>query len=370
MCIQTRDVELETVSKGVLDCCPTLKQPPTLDVEISTERPERRAPTEEEKLALVKRIAESSHFRRSVRLCDFLLYVSRQGIRNPAAEIHEQEIGAKVFGRSPHYDRSQDNIVRVNATELRKRIDLYYATEGIDETLAVTVPRGGYMPVFNWRRPDTSLHPAELDRSEAAMLSAHEGPTALTSFASVPVHTSHGPETAIRRWPWITATITLAIVCVGLLWALLRSTKSPDARNAPTVMAFWSDFARGNQTDIVLPDESISVMEDMLKRPTPLSDYLDRNYVTGLDSLPVSDDRKADVRELLNHNLVTLGAVNAAKQILLLPGLAPKFHLTVSRFYSADAMKRNNTVFVGGKKSNPWVSLFEPATNFRTYARC
>jgi hypothetical protein len=129
-------------------------------------------------------------------------------------------------------------------------------------------------------------------------------------------------------------------------------------------MAFWSDFARGNQTDIVLPDESISMMEDMLKRPTQLSDYLDRSYVAALDSAPVSQDRKADVRELLNHNLVTLGSVNAAKQILLLPGLAAKFHLTVSRFYSADAMKRNNTVFVGGKKSNPWVNLFEPAMNF------
>src|SRR5262249_24698817 len=151
--------------------------------------------------------------------CDFLLYVSRQGIKNPAAEIHEQEIGVKGFGRSPHYDRSQDNIVRVNATELRKRIDLYYATEGVDETLAVATPRGSYRPVFDWRSPESLVHPAALGRHEAAALSAHEGSATLTGFASAPVQTSLGPETVARRWPWIAATITLAITCIGLSWA-------------------------------------------------------------------------------------------------------------------------------------------------------
>src|ERR1043165_4124793 len=85
--------------------------------------------------ALIDRVAGSSHFARSARLRDFLLYVGHESLKPNGPEIHEQEIGVRVFGRSVSYDRSQDNIVRVNATELRRRIETYFATEGAIEPL-------------------------------------------------------------------------------------------------------------------------------------------------------------------------------------------------------------------------------------------
>lgn len=98
-------------------------------------------PTVEERRALIERVAASSQFRRSARLRDFLLYVGGQSLKEGCPEIHEQEIGTKVFGRSSTYDRSQDNIVRVNATELRKRIEAYFASEeGAHETLILEIP--------------------------------------------------------------------------------------------------------------------------------------------------------------------------------------------------------------------------------------
>ncbi len=327
----------------------------SLDLELAAEETVRQSPTDAEKLALVQRIATSSQFRRSARLRDFLLYVSRQEIRNPSAEVHEQEIGVKVFGRSPDYDRSQDNIVRVNATELRKRVELYFATEGADEVLTLAIPRGSYMPVFSWRTAATPSNPAP------ALLS---GDHVQFSHSVTPTAAAVPEKASVQRLPsvWIFSTLVLAVACAGLLIALIASR--PDVRKQPTVMAFWTDFTHRGQTDLVLPDESISMMEDILKRPVLLGEYLDRSYITGLASAPISDERKADVRELLNHNLVTLGSINAAQQILLLPGLAPNFRLTVSRFYPADDMRRNNAVFIGGKKSNPWVNLFEGNMNF------
>ena len=80
-------------------------------------------PSVEERRQLIDRVASSAQFGRSARLRDFLLYVGAQSLKPGRPEIHEQEIGAKVFGRAPSYDRSQDNIVRVNASELRKRIE-------------------------------------------------------------------------------------------------------------------------------------------------------------------------------------------------------------------------------------------------------
>src|SRR5580692_12305949 len=81
---------------------------------------------------VMERAAASIHLSRAARLREFLFYVGSKCLKDDSSEVHEQEIGANVFGRQEHYDTSQDNIVRVNATELRKRIDAYFAAEGIN----------------------------------------------------------------------------------------------------------------------------------------------------------------------------------------------------------------------------------------------
>lgn len=105
----------------------------------------------EAQLALIQRVLGNPRFRRAVRLRDFLLFVSQRAIRDGSGQLNEQEIGCEVFGRPPGYDTSADNIVRVNATDLRKRIDEYFANEGAHESLVFEIPRGSYKPVFRSR---------------------------------------------------------------------------------------------------------------------------------------------------------------------------------------------------------------------------
>src|ERR1035438_5253441 len=126
-------------------------------------------PTIDERRALIERVAASAQFGRSARLRDFLLYVGGQSLKDGCPEIHEQEIGAKVFGRNSSYDRSQDNIVRVNATELRKRIELYFASEGAHETLILEIPRGAYKPIFHRRLPGVQNGSAASDAKYNSM---------------------------------------------------------------------------------------------------------------------------------------------------------------------------------------------------------
>src|ERR1700761_5440152 len=120
------------------------------------EASERLTPSQ--KNELIARVAASSAFRRSLRLREFLLYVGSASVRDGFSEFHKQDIGIRVFGRSPDYDRGADNIVRVNATELRKRIDRYFAEEGADEQYVFQIPRGAYKLVFS--RRETTVEPA------------------------------------------------------------------------------------------------------------------------------------------------------------------------------------------------------------------
>jgi hypothetical protein len=309
----------------------------------------------EERRALIERVAASEHFSRSARLRDFLLYVGRRSLREGCPEIHEQEIGAQVFGRPSSYDSSQDNIVRVNATELRKRVDTYFATSGVRERLVFEIPRGSYKPVFHWRLPET------------------EAPPAKESLLVVPLPPS--PASVTRSRFRSLALVVLAVVCLslGIACAVLfqenrtmRKVLQPwDGK--PALAAFWSGFLDPHrQTDIVLPDDSVSVIEDITGRPITLGDYVNREFLRHIQSSDISTDRKQDVSQLFNHNLVTFGAVRAAQLMLgEIPATYPHY-LTLARNFTADEVTRDNVVLIGGKKALPWDHLFDEQINFVT----
>jgi hypothetical protein len=313
-------------------------------------------PSLDERRSLINRVAASVHFRRSARLRDFLLYVGRQSLKNGCPEINEQEIGVKVFGRSSSYNRSQDNIVRVNATELRKRIDLYFATEGAHEPLVLEIPRGGYRPVFHRRLPEL----------QEQLVPGSEPPVLENVLHHDPTHAVPKDSTRLMQVVWAAVTLALAVLCVVLFLqnrTMRRAIYTWEGK--PAVASLWTDFVRSHQEiDIVLPDASVSVSEEILGHPMSLSDYLDHNYLRLSQSLDLSSDRRVDLNQIFAHNLVTMGDFHAAQQILALTPLSPTLHLTFSRFYTADSVKRNSFILIGGKKANPWVRLFDDQMNF------
>jgi hypothetical protein len=160
--------------------------------------------------------------------------------------------------------------------------------------------------------------------------------------------------------------LLLAIACAVLFEQnrAMHKTLHP-WEDKPAVAAFWGDFLRDNQqTDIVLPDDSASVIENITHHPITLGDYLSRGFLQQINSSDFSADRKADLGEVFNHNLITFGGVLAAQRIIALDPFSLSLHLTASRFYEADSLKRDNAILIGGKKANPWVFLFDDQLNF------
>lgn len=306
---------------------------------------------------MIERVARSEQFSRSVRLRDFLLYVGKQSLKDGCPEINEQEIGHKVFGRPASYDRSQDNIVRVNATELRRRIESYFATDGAHESLIIDIPRGHYKPTFRRRLPASAEHPLpSVDKLPLPVSSPREPATAVHKHLS----------RALIHIVWATVCLLLAIAC-GFLVQQNRSMQKElhPWKEKPAVTAFWGDFFGNNyQTDIVLPDDSATVIEEITNHSTTLGNYINHDYMRQIQSMDLSTDRKADVEDIFGHNLITYGGVVAAMKIMALDPLSPNLHLTASRFYGADALKRDNVILLGGKKANPWVYLFDDQLNF------
>src|SRR5712692_1995734 len=96
----------------------------------------------------LERVLASPGFARNDRLSRFLRFVVERHLEGRDEELKESLIAIEVFGRTPGYDSKQDPIVRTEASRLRARLSEYYLGEGKGDSLAIELPKGGYVPVF------------------------------------------------------------------------------------------------------------------------------------------------------------------------------------------------------------------------------
>jgi hypothetical protein len=320
---------------------------------------EKELPYSELRWALLERVVASPQLKRATRLREFLLFVGQRSLKDGLEQIHEQEIGSKVFGRPENYDTSLDNIVRVNASELRKRIEDYFESDGASETLILEVPRGSYKPVFRQRAMQPTLQPA-FPEAPAAATPDYGKPKALAL-----------PAATKERWLLTIAgvlVLALAAACF-VLWTqnrtLRQSLYSNAGQSTPAVASLWSGILGAQpSTDIVLADPSFALIEDITQTSIPLSDYLSRNYVDKIQSSNLSPDRRLDLDLIGRRNNASLGDFRAAQRILALDPQGKNFHLYTARDYTPALVKQDNIILIGARKSNPWEDLFESRMNF------
>jgi hypothetical protein len=166
--------------------------------------------------AALERVLQSQGFRSSRRSQDFLRYVVERTLAGQADSLKERTIGVDVFGRSTKYEPSDDATVRVKAGEVRKRLELYYATEGQGEDLRIELPHGAYVPTFSRVEP----------RQAAAELRP-----ALTVESSV-------SRPLWRRWAVPLACLILVVIAAAG-WLEMRA---PDT----AVDRFWAPVLHGS----------------------------------------------------------------------------------------------------------------------------
>lgn len=108
-------------------------------------------PSSEDVRAALERALASPGFARNERLSRFLRFVVERQVEGRESELKESVVGVEVFGRKPGFDPKLDSTVRSEAARLRARLLEYYgSTDGQSERLRITLPKGGYVPHYEW----------------------------------------------------------------------------------------------------------------------------------------------------------------------------------------------------------------------------
>lgn len=105
----------------------------------------------------LQRILSSTHFAHSSILQDFLSYIVTETLDGRSHTLKEYTIGTSVLSKKTAYDTQSDASVRIHAGRLRKALAAYYSGNGKGDPVLITVPKGTYVPQFEYNTPSTYL---------------------------------------------------------------------------------------------------------------------------------------------------------------------------------------------------------------------
>jgi TolB-like protein len=93
-------------------------------------------------------VTTSHAFASSKRSQDFLHLIVEHALEGEVDNLRERMIGAEMFGRPIDYDTGSDSVVRVKATEVRKKLAQYYLERDGLPPVRIELPSGSYVPRF------------------------------------------------------------------------------------------------------------------------------------------------------------------------------------------------------------------------------
>jgi TolB-like protein len=160
----------------------------------------------------------------------FLRFIVERTLAGDGERLKEYVIGIEVFDRDTSYDPRVDSIVRVEAARLRSKLAEYYAGDGKDDAVILTLPKGGYAPIVRLE-----------DRPAAVATPAANG---TASLAAAPVAANRSRSGRLR---WLVGAAIAAAAAALALVAWPPSPSTPSALRI-AVLPFTPDAGDADRT--------------------------------------------------------------------------------------------------------------------------
>jgi hypothetical protein len=300
----------------------------------------------------VAAILQSPMFKVSPRSQHLLQYVVDKALDGDFDLLKERLIGTELFGRPSDYDTGEDAIVRVAASDLRKRLLQFYGSGGAGGRIRIDLPTGSYIPAFS------------VDESSVAESVRTPKPSSEPAIPAPPLEPQPAPRnwTRVRKLAGIVAAVGLML---GVSFVLSRTSAPASPKSLP-----WSALFSGTapQTNVILSDTNISALQFLLGFRLPLSDYANRRYMPNLDR-PLSPemDRVARGFTGIDYTAATsaIDAVTVLRVAQIAGAYSSRMKVRPARSLQLrDFETDENFILLGSPSSDPWCSLFAEQLDF------
>lgn len=297
----------------------------------------------------LKEVLEGDAFRGSPRSGQFLKHIVEQAIAGRFDCLKERIIGVEVFGRSPSYDTGTDAIVRVTASDVRKRLLQHYGRIGTAAEFRISLPSGSYVPRIT--------HNPRHYRGEISSLALTPGVSAASAMEMLP-----GKRHSIL--PWLGLGLLFTVVNLGGMF-LFGNFSHRAERSSITTLPWSAFFSSLRPTKLITSDPNIAEIQGFTGGEISLSDYANHTYVPNPNSLTpeqrhfcldiLRGDKASAVDTPIAVNIAQLATVNSKKISVY----------AARSIQLSDLQTDENLILLGSPRSNPWVGLFDSRLDFR-----
>jgi len=186
-------------------------------------------------------ILASASFSGSKRCSDFLKYTVSRFLDGDIGYLTERFLGTELFGRSVDYETGTDSVVRVRATDVRRRLMQYNSGRRSEFGVVIEMPTGSYIPEFQWFSGSvkSSFEPSLLD--------------SLSSPKPVLSDTNQ-PQRRIARRVLIGVGVILVFAISASTWCWHRLSSSSNT----ALERFWAPVIKNRNNVIVCFGDTIS----------------------------------------------------------------------------------------------------------------
>ena len=288
-------------------------------------------------------------FKGSHRSQQFLRFVVERVLDQVVDQLKERTIGIELFHRVPTYDTGEDAIVRVTASDVRRRLLQHYGRYGDASQFRIRLQPGSYIPEIE------NLSLAAPASSEVSS----PRPTAVLAEQEPKVDSASVPQR--NRRPMRVFGVAAAAVLMAA--AAVVISRKP-AADTGSLLPWSAVFRPGHAVQLITSDPNIEQLEELTGTNISVSDYANQHYVSDPDALsPLQKTfylfyRHADNAASVDTPLAfSIGRLAPASARILVRS-ARSLRIT-------DLETDDGLILIGSPRSNPWVHIFQSQLDFQ-----
>jgi hypothetical protein len=270
-------------------------------------------------------ILASQPFRNSRRSKQFLSYVIQHKLEGRDDLLKERTIGIEIFHRKAGYATGDDPVVRVQAGEVRRRLEQYYHSSSNGSPVRIELPIGSYAPEFHWRPTLTGQ-----------------------------LETARVPKGRSRT------SLILGIVAITVVLVVALATRLPGRKTAPSALdQFWAPVFSNSQPVLICLAKPVSYRPSLelfhrysKNHPGTFETEVERSN----QLLPFEPNEKLLWRDMVPFPDygVAMGDVYAATRLsALFAGVNKPSQVRIGNNYSFEDLRNSPSVVIGAF-NNRW----------------
>lgn len=253
--------------------------------------------------------------------------------------LTEVKIGHRVFGRPSDYQASDDTIVRAQMRLLRGKLEGYFADEGRDEPVIITIPKGGYVPKFEPRGGQTA-------------------PSASVETPSVPPHKR-------PLMLWLAPLALSAAFAAGWLASKQPVPVAVEAKaTSHPILSRVFDHSRPSLA--VIQDVSLILINNSLRTDFTPEEIQSGSYKKRLEDPALEPEQARLLHFIDERQYTTVADLNMTRYLTrMMADFSDQIQVVYPRHLHMRRFKESNAILIGGSIANPWARLFENRLKFR-----